>query len=173
MLIFPRRAAQIAPGIARRPLVFPRRAAYVKPVAARTPTTLKAGLISAIKADAALAAIVGGRVMPNFVAKSATRPCIVVRVVSDVRGRVLAGHTTERIARVLIEIQDSRDATVEALARRLDAFLQEFTTGGTLGGCHVRTCLQVNEVDTRDANADGTDTGIFRRLIDYRFAYTY
>lgn len=132
--------------------------------------TLKEALITALKAESTITALVGSRVFPNHPARGALRPCLVVLVASDVRGQSVGGHTPQRIARVLLDCQAATDATAESIARALDSYLP--TLGQTtISGLSVKTCIQQSESDTYTQPGTGGDVGVYSRVLDYRFDY--
>lgn len=135
--------------------------------------TLKVGLTTAIKADSALAALIGTRFYPDKLPPRARRPAIVYHVLSDARGAVLAGQTRQRIARVLFECQAYSDEQAEAIARAIDGILSPFSAGvaASLGGCDVRTAFQQPEAESYEIAENGTDRGVYVRLVDYRIDY--
>ena len=133
--------------------------------------TVKAGLVAALKADAGVSSIVGARVYPSHAPKLAAKPRVIVHLASDERGRTLAGHTNQRVARALMECQADTDLAAETLARAVDAMFTALQLGGSLGGCTVETCLQAAEGDTYADPGDGGDAGTFTRLVDYRIDY--
>lgn len=133
------------------------------------PTTIKTGLMAWLGTVEDVVDVVSTRIYPNHAARGASRPSIVVHVASDQAAADLDGNTRQRVARIILEVQSRKSVEVEQIARTLDAALQ--THRGTLGGCDVRTILQETEPDDYQTPDNGTDRGIYTRLLDYRFDY--
>lgn len=132
--------------------------------------TLKEALITALKAESTITAIVSTRVFPNHPARGAARPCLVVIVASDTRGRDLSGNTTQRFARILFDCQGTTDATAESIARALDAYLPTLKAT-SISGIPVVNCLQEPESDAYTQPGTGGDVGVYSRVVEYKFDY--
>lgn len=132
--------------------------------------SLKAALVAALKADATLAALHGGRVSASHPPRGSALPSVTVRAASDARGKDLSGHTDQRVARVLFVIRASSDYSAETVARALDAFLPALAKT-TSGDVTFRTVLQAAETEDYAQPGDGTDQGPRLRVVDYRIDY--
>ena len=137
-----------------------------------TPSSLKATLITLLKAEPTLSDLVAARIYPSHPARGAALPSITVSFASDARAKTLIGHTDQRLARALFTARASTDLTAEAIAKALDAFLPTLQRT-THGAIEIVTVLQQPETEDYAAPNDGTDTGPRIRIVDYRFDYRY
>lgn len=130
---------------------------------------LKGGIVAALKADGAIAAIVGARVFPSQPPRTALRPRVIVQVTSDEYTHDLSGHTDQRIAIVTLHCQADTDLAAKALAIAVDAEARTFPS--TVSSPVIKTSQQQSELDDEIGAGDGTELVIFTRVLEYRIDY--
>jgi hypothetical protein len=131
--------------------------------------TLRQGLYAHLRADPALAPLVGRRIYPDVAPAKAGVPSLVYSVLADARQGNLDGRTGVREARVQVECRaDTRGACVQ-LADLVDDRLDGVTY--SLGGVAVRWCHQEDEQDVTEPIPDGDASN--RYLFPVTFTVNY
>lgn len=133
------------------------------------PPDLREALYAYLVADAGLAAIVADRIYYDAVPESARWPNIRLEVVSNVRGHHLRGSTGGAVARVRVECRSRRKADCLALKLRLEAILDGLI--GPMAGLPVDWAGQLDDRDSAEFPADGSDAQLRAVAVDYRIKY--
>ena len=104
---------------------------------------------------APLTALVGSRIYWDEIATGATRPCVVMYVVSSIPGYHMQGEDRLKQARVQIDCQAITTVSKWAVARAVDARLSGFK--GTQGSVYFNGIFRTLDRDKRESStADDT-----------------
>ena len=133
---------------------------------------IREAVVAALRADAALSALVGSRVYFGSIAED-RMPGVVVELDSNRREHALDGPTGVAratftfwgISKVLTEDAD----IAEAIRQRFDGFAGYLTAGG--GRIRIRDTILADETDRWSPPADATSRGVFETPVTFAFEY--
>jgi hypothetical protein len=121
-----------------------------------------------LKQDEAVASIVGPRVYPITVPKSASTPLLVYRMISGSGEHDLRGYIGISRARIRITARSKR---LRDCARLRDAVRQLDGFQGYFGVVRVEFCKFEDVEDDYDEPEEGSDDGTYERKFDLNFRY--
>ena len=125
---------------------------------------IESGLVSLLKSDPEISALVGSRVYPVIVPATATYPCLSYHTVSK-PPEVTLDKSAQETARIQIDCWGNSYSSVKALQQKLHTLLDGF-----LGTCPDGTDISLC---TRDIEGDywESDAKVFRCLSEYLVEY--
>ena len=128
-------------------------------------------LVTKLKADAGLSALVGSRVYADFAPEDVQKPCVYMYITSEDAEDCLDGMVDFADARVRIECvgtsRESADSTSNAVRTALNALLQTNYTGTSIQGISQAT----GKIHLVDIPNDGTDRWQFRTSQSFNVTY--
>ena len=128
-------------------------------------------VITKLKADAGVTALVGQRVYGDFAPEDVKKPCIYMYITSEDAEDCLDGMVDFADARLRIECvgtsRESADVTCNAVRTALNALLQTNYAGTSIQGISQAT----GKVHLVDIPNDGTDRWQFRTSQSFNITY--
>lgn len=129
-----------------------------------------AALVAALKADATLAGVVGGRIYPEHPPGSiGLQSSLCYQVISERRTYHLRGASGLPIARVRFTVRSQSFADCSAVRKRLRDRFDGFI--GPIGTVGVAFCQFFDVVDQYKDPIPGADKGTYVRMIDLKFKF--
>ena len=127
-------------------------------------------VVSILKADASLGALVGSRIYGDFMPEDIQKPAVLAYITSEVAENCFDGFVGFENARVRVEAygltRESADDVIEAARQSLNGIL------GTYSGVPIKGVAQATgKIHLVDIPNDGTDRWQFRTAQSFEIAY--
>jgi hypothetical protein len=136
------------------------------------PTTIRRAVTAALKADTAVAEIVGAKVYPLAQLQSVTTPSLVYVLRSDVPGQTLSGPDGTSLARFdftcLTKSLDDGEALADATRDVFDGLTNTILSGSS---CFVLESYKLDEDDEYIPPIDATPKGTIQTPVSVMIRY--
>lgn len=132
---------------------------------------LKAGIITAVKADAGLGALIGDRIYSDMATQDIALPYVTIQRRGDTGIHHQTGVTGKVLSRIQFNVwaltSDSRSAVSEALRDLFDGAIRQ-----TFGAANCDGVVNTNNIDVvEDKGADGSQIFIYGVHMDFEFSH--
>lgn len=132
--------------------------------------TFQEAVVEAVKADAALIALIDDRIYPNVIPETETLTAISVQI-TEAYGEDLDGSDGTTDATVTFKVRSEDYAECRRVARRLATLFDLVRT--TLSAVQILSASPLDRDDEFDFAEDGSDDGIHRDTVRIKFLYVY
>lgn len=125
--------------------------------------SLEEGLVAHLKADSAVAALVGTRIYHEKLPQKPTYPALAYARTSTERQMTLSGPSSLTQVRIALDAWTHSSAEMKSLAAAVRSAVSGVT--GNLGGVSIQHCTYESEADLSEFEGDRSDRRVSFELV--------